>query len=153
MLDNEFAQVVPLDEQPPDGRTLYIPHHGVIQSELPVVFDCSATCHRVSLNDRLLHDPALSNSLLGILLRFSLGEVGVTCDIQKIYHLLSVSPDDRGLLCFHWWPQSDLKSEPVDYRMKVHFLVQGLPLQLQLMLCRKLQLIMLRSNYPTHPCL
>ena len=120
MLDNGFAEVVPPDESPSDGRTWYIPHHGVIQSKLRVVFDCSATCQGVSLNERLLQGPDLSNSLLGILLRFRLGEVGVTCDIQKMYHQFLVSPNDRDLLRFLWWPQGDLTSEPVDYRMKVH---------------------------------
>ena len=118
ILDNGL--VVPLDEPPSDGRTWYIPHQGVIQSKFRVVLDCSATCQGVSLNDRPLQGPNLSNSLLGILFRFHLAEVGVTCDIQKMCHQFLVSPNDRNLLHFLWWPQGDLTSEPVDHQLKVH---------------------------------
>ena len=43
ILDNGFAEVVPPDESPSDGRTWYTTHRGVIQCKLRVGFDCSTT--------------------------------------------------------------------------------------------------------------
>ena len=52
-----------------DGKTWFIPHHGIYQASKPnklrVVFDCSARYLGVALNDNLLTGPDLTNSLVG----------------------------------------------------------------------------------------
>ena len=49
----------------------YIPQHGVYHPQKPrnirVVFDCSARFEGVSLNDHLLTEPELTNTLVGVL--------------------------------------------------------------------------------------
>ena len=121
MLDNEFAEIIPPDEISSVGRTWYIPHHGVQQTnKLRVVFDCSSEFQGVSLNDRLLQGPNLLNLLLGILFRFRLEPIGITCDIQKMYYQFMVPPGDKDLLRYLWWDKGNINSEPVDCRMRVH---------------------------------
>ena len=75
LLDDGHAEQVPESElQRADGKTWYLPHHGVYNpnkpSKIRVVFDCSATSRGTSLNDKLLSGPDLTNRLLGVLLRF-----------------------------------------------------------------------------------
>ena len=115
-----FAEIVPKEPSPTPNRIWYLPHHSVDQGKLRVVFDCSVKFHGVSLNERLLQGPDMLNSLLGILFRFRLGAVALTCDIEKMYHQFHVSERDRDLLRFLWWENGDLSREPVDHRMCVH---------------------------------
>lgn len=75
----------------PEGEPVwYIPHHGVYHPRKPgklrVVFDCSAKFHGVSLNDTLLTGPDLINPLVGVLCRFRMEAVAVTCDIERMFH-------------------------------------------------------------------
>lgn len=42
------------------------------------------------------------------------------CDIQKMFHQFHVVESDRNFLCFLWWKQGDLNSQPIEFRMKVH---------------------------------
>lgn len=121
MLDRGFSEIVPTDESSPDGRTWFIPHHSVIQpGKLRVVFDCSSEFKGVSLNERLLQGPNLLNLLLGILFRFRLKPIAITCDISKMYYQFFVNPGDRDLLRYLWWENGDYHLEPVDHRMCVH---------------------------------
>jgi len=55
------------------GRVWYIPHHGVSNPNKPklrVVYDCSFKYGGFALNDNLLKGPDVTNSLIGVLLRF-----------------------------------------------------------------------------------
>ena len=107
----------------------YIPHHGVYHPRKPdklrVVFDCSAKFRGISLNDTLLTGPDLTNSLVGVLCRFRKEAVAVTCDIQKMFHQFSVSPEFRNYLRFLWWEGGQLDTEPKEYRMAVHLFGAG----------------------------
>ena len=72
-----------------EGRTWYIPHHGVweeTKNKYRVVFDCSARFHSRSLNDELLQGPDLTNLLVGVLLRFRRGKYGFMGDIEAMFH-------------------------------------------------------------------
>lgn len=85
-----------------------------------VVFDSSARCQGVSLNDTLLKGPDLSNSLLAILLRFRKDAVALMADIQQMFHCFYVKEDNRDFLIFLWHKDNDLDKELVEYRMRVH---------------------------------
>ena len=65
--------------------TNYIPHHGVINQHKPdklrVVSDASAKCKGHSLNDYLLVEPSLLNTVVLKIIRFRLGKNKVSGDI------------------------------------------------------------------------
>ena len=85
-----------------------------------VVFDCSSQHRGVSLNSILLSGPDLTNSLLGVLLRFRQEQVAVVSDVECMFYQVKVAPEDRDCLRFFWWPGGNINLEPVLYRMTVH---------------------------------
>ena len=75
IISMEYARKVYDEFKDQDGRTWYwyLPHHGIYHpqnSKVRVVFDCSATFERHSLNDKLLQGPVLTSNLVGVLTRF-----------------------------------------------------------------------------------
>jgi hypothetical protein len=87
LLERGYAEEVPAkDLKRSDGRVWYIPHHGVYHPRKPgkmrVVFDCAAMYKGISLRKQLLPGPDLTNSLLGVLLRFRKEEVAVMGNIE-----------------------------------------------------------------------
>lgn len=108
-----------------EGETVwYIPYHGVYNPKKPgklrAVFDCSAKFSGISLNDTLLTGPDLINSLVGVLCRFRKEAAAVICDIERMFHQFSVSPEVRNYQRFLWWEGGLLEIEPWEYRMTVH---------------------------------
>ena len=77
-----------------DGKTWYLPHHGVYHPRKPdkmrVVFDCSATYGGMSLNSMLLQGPDLTNQIVGVLSRFREEQIALVADC-----LLYTSPSPR----------------------------------------------------------
>lgn len=71
LFDKSYAKKVTSESI--DGKTWYLPHHGVYHPKKPekirVVFDCSATYGGVSLNSMLLQGPDLTNQIVGVLSR------------------------------------------------------------------------------------
>ena len=116
------AEVV-MNSAPDNRESWYIPHFAVYHPKKPdkirVVFDCSAKYKGVSLNDHLLQGPDLMNRLVGILHRFRKGQIGIMCDIQKMFHMFKVTPSDRDYLRFLWF-EDDKFEKVVEYRMTVH---------------------------------
>ena len=102
----------------------YLPHHAVLNPRKPdkvrVVFDCSATFQKQSLNQQLLQGPDFLNSLVGVLLRFRKGKIAMSNDIEAMFHQVKVEPKDQPFLRFLWWPQGNTTLPPEDYCMKVH---------------------------------
>ena len=101
----------------------YIPHHGVYhpsKKKIRVVFDCSAQVNGVSLNDILLQGPDLTNSLVGVLMRFRLQPVAVMGDIEAMFYQVTVPESHRKYLRFLWWPEDNFDIEPQEYEMCVH---------------------------------
>ena len=85
-----------------------------------VVFDCSAKYRGTSLNDQLLQGPDLTNTLVGVLTRFSEEQVAFMSDIEVMFYQVRVTPRDCNYLRFLWWPKGDLDKEPEEYQMLVH---------------------------------
>ena len=124
VIEKGYAEVVPPEQlERTDGRIWYIPHHGVYHPKkqtLRVVFDCSACYKGKSLNSELLQGPDLTNSLIGVLLKFRKEPVAVMADIRSMFHQVRVSAKDIDFLRFLWWPNGDVTKSPVEYRMLVH---------------------------------
>ena len=106
-----------------DGRLWYIPHHGVYHKRkktIRVVFDCTSSFQGASLNSELLQGPDLTNTLLGVLLRFRQEPVAVMADIEGMFHQVKIPEDDVDFLRFLWWPGGDTNEPLAEYRMTVH---------------------------------
>ena len=113
-------QVTESLQSPHTGEVWYIPHHATTQNKFRIVFDCAARYNNTSLNDNLLKGPDHTNNLVGVLARFRQERYAYTCDIKGMFHQIFVSPVDTDYLRFLWWPNNDLSSTPVDYKMTVH---------------------------------
>ncbi|MCP3679339.1 MAG: DUF1759 domain-containing protein, partial [Gammaproteobacteria bacterium] len=126
LLDNKFAEVVPLSdfesfETEDSKRVWYLPHHAVINDKKPdklrVVFDCAAEFRGSSLNDKCKQGPDLINKLVHVLLRFRQFQFAIMSDIEAMYYQVRVDPKDRDALRFLWF---DKQGNIVQYRMTVH---------------------------------
>ena len=99
----------------------YLPHHGVVHPKKPgkvrVVWDCSSRCEGISLNDVLLQGHDLNNTLVGVLLQFRLGEIALSCDIEKMFFQFRVPQEQRDFPRYLWY---DENGDVCDYRMKEH---------------------------------
>ncbi|XP_074662167.1 uncharacterized protein LOC141914773 [Tubulanus polymorphus] len=122
ILDNNHAEVAPplLEGE----ECWYLPLFGVYHPKKPDqirgVFDSSAKFRGISLNNVLLTGPDLSNSLLGVLMRFRKETVAVTADVQHMFHCFIVREDHRNYLRFWWYRDNNPDKELIEYRMRVH---------------------------------
>ena len=115
-LSKGHARRVPLNEINVEDKPLwYLPHHPVLNKpgKTRVVFDYAAKHMGTSLNDQLLTGPDLTNSIVGVLMRFREEQVALSADIECMFH-------DRDAFRFLWWPDGDLTQQPIDHRMEVH---------------------------------
>ena len=115
MLEKGYAEQVTESEinvQQSDGAVWYLPHHGVSSSaksdKLRIVFDCAAKYRGVSLNDKVLQGPDLTNKLVGVLMRFREEPIALMADIECMFYQVSVAPRDRNVLRYLWWKDGDL---------------------------------------------
>lgn len=46
--------------------------------------------------------------------------MAITCDVERMFHQFSVTPECRNYLRFLWWEHGKLEKEPKEYRMSVH---------------------------------
>jgi len=104
-------------------RTSYLPHHGMFhpqkKDKIRVVFDTAALHYGVSLNNQLHQGPDLTNSLLGVLLRFRQDPVALVADIEGTFTQVKVPPEDADALRFLWWEDSNLE-RPSEFQMTSH---------------------------------
>ena len=118
------ARKVPLNEvHVDDKRSLwYLSHHPVLNKpgKTRAVFDCAAKYGGTSLNHQLLTGPDLTNSIVGVLMRFREERVALLADIECMSHQVRVPPDDQDEFRFLWWLDGDLNQQRVDHRMEVH---------------------------------
>ena len=68
----------------------------------------------------LLPGRDLTNSLLGILIRFHQDPVALMADIEQMFHSFLVRKEHRNLLRFLWYKDNDPDGGLIEYRMKVH---------------------------------
>ena len=119
-----------------EGRVHYLPHHAVVRQDkqttkLRVVYDASARADGPSLNDCLYTGPNFGQSILDILLRFRLHNVGLVGDVEKAFLMVSVAECDRDVLRFLWVRDvAEVPSEIAVLRFTwVVFAVSSSPLQ------------------------
>eukprot|EP00079_Xenopus_tropicalis_P026855 XP_012820877.1 PREDICTED: uncharacterized protein LOC101730439 [Xenopus tropicalis] len=122
VIQNGHAEIAP--PLNPREECWYLPLFGVYHPKKPqqirVVFDSSAQCCGVSLNDILLKGPDLNNNLLGVLLRFRKDTIAFMADIQQMFYCFLVRPEDRNYLRFFWHKDNDPAQDIIEWRMKVH---------------------------------
>jgi len=125
-INDDHARALPVEESTKEvhKRIWYLPHHPVVHPQKPnklrVVFDCAARYKDTSLNDNLLQGPDLTNSLVGVLVRFRQERIALASDVKGMFHQVRVDPDDCNSLRFLWWPDGDLSKQPTDHQMLVH---------------------------------
>ena len=112
------------NKEVPEGKTWYVPHHGVYHPSKPgkirVVFDCSAEFEGTSLNKNLMSGPDLANRIVGVITRFREEPVAVIGDIESMFHQVLVPEKDRSLSRFLWWKNHDTSSKIFDFEINVH---------------------------------
>ncbi|XP_014671055.1 PREDICTED: uncharacterized protein LOC106811851, partial [Priapulus caudatus] len=122
VIDNKHAEVAPLLKE--NEECWYLPLFGVYHPKKPGkirgVFDSSAIYEGLSLNKVLLKGPDLTNSLIGVLLRFRQEHVAVTGDIEQMFYCFFVREDHRNFLRFLWYKDNDPKKNLIEYRMCKH---------------------------------
>ena len=85
-----------------------------------MVFDAAALHDGVSLNSQLNRGPDLTNSLLGVLLRFRQERIALAPDIQSMFLQVKVPAEDADALRFLWWEDADFRKPPEEYQMVSH---------------------------------
>eukprot|EP00794_Sanderia_malayensis_P008362 gene8362-biopygen6189 len=73
-----------------------------------------------SLNEHVMQGPDLTNSLVGVLLRFRQENVALIADVEAMFHQVRVKEDDVSALRFLWFPNGDLSKDPEERQMLVH---------------------------------
>ena len=95
LVQNGYAEKIPLDEIQNSGRIWYLPHHAVVTEKKPdkvrIVFDCASKYQGKSLDDRCLQGPDFNNKLLYVILRFRQHEDAIMADIESMYHQVKIS--------------------------------------------------------------
>ncbi|PFX12233.1 hypothetical protein AWC38_SpisGene23847 [Stylophora pistillata] len=106
--------------------TWYLPHQPVINLNKPgklrILFDAAAEFQGTSQNKKPIQDPDMTNSLIGVLLRFRQGKVGLAADVEAMFHQVRVRRQDQDALRFLWWTD-DYRQPPDVYVMEVHIFV------------------------------
>ena len=120
-----YSRTVPKEQlRQNNGKVWYLPHHNVVNPKKPektrVVFDCAAKFHGKSLNEHVMQGPDLTNSLVGVLLRFRQENVALIADVEAMFHQVRVDEKDVGALRFLWFPNGDFTKEPEERQMMVH---------------------------------
>ena len=123
-LDKGHIEVVPEKEQVvQSGRGYWLPIFVVVHPKKRkprLVFDSSAEYGGTSLNNELMQGPDDGNRLRGVLMRFRLGEVGFSADIESMFYNFYLPAGDRDFLRFHWFQGNDPERKLVQYRGCVH---------------------------------
>nr|XP_022300829.1 uncharacterized protein LOC111109032 [Crassostrea virginica] len=121
IFDRNHAEVAP--PLKPNEECWYLPIFGVYHPLKPekirMVFDSSARFQDLSLNSVLLSGPDLTNSLIGVLMRFRMETVAVVADIEQMFYCFGVAEKHRNFLRFLWYTNNDPTKPLIEYRMTV----------------------------------
>ena len=90
-----------------DEKAWYFPYFAFVRPEKTtiktrVVFDASAKCNGVSLNDVIYQGPKLQRDVFDVLLRFRRFPVALVCDIVEMYLRFGMEPSSRPFHRFLW---------------------------------------------------
>ena len=100
-----------------------MPHNGVFHPQkrykIRVVFDVAVMHDGLSLNSQVHQGPDLTNSLLGVLLRFRQDPVALVADIEGMFNHVKVLPEVYDALRFLRWEDSNLE-QPSEFQMTSH---------------------------------
>ena len=123
-INKGHARRIPPNQLKGDDKQWYLPHHPVFNPKKPnkvrIVFDCAAKHRGLSLNEALYQGPVLTNSLVGVLIRFRENPIALVSDIEQMFHQIRVHPNDCDALRFLWWTNGNLAETPVPYQIIVH---------------------------------
>ena len=97
-IEKGYVRKVPVQEQ--SRSKWYLPHFPVIRldkdtTKTRIVFDASAECGGVSLNDVKHQGPKLQRDLFDVLLRFRRFLVALVCDIAEMYLRMGIAAEDK----------------------------------------------------------
>ena len=117
-LDKGYVRKIEMFEEQPTVKW-YLPHFAVVRTDRAttktrVVFDASAKCNGISLNDMICQGPKLQRELIDVLLRFRRYPVAVVCDIAEMYLRIELCPEDRSCHRF-LWRNLDISKKPCEY--------------------------------------
>ena len=103
---------------------MIFPHHGIYHPRKPgkiwVVFDCSAEYNGMSINERSMSGPNLTNQIISILGKFRKDFEAITADIEAMFYQAFVADQHRNLLSLLWWENGDINKQSQHYHMNVH---------------------------------
>ena len=90
-VEKGYLRKVPETEAPPP-EIWYLPHFPIVKmskstTKVRIVFDCSARCNGISLNDIIHAGPRLHRELFDVLIRFRRNPGAIVCDIQSAYEM------------------------------------------------------------------
>ena len=125
LLTKGYARMLTEDEAAARSpKTWYLPHHGNFHPHKPrkirVKLNAAALHDGVSLNSQLNRGPDLTNSLLGVVLRFRRERIVLAADIQSMFFQVKVPAEDADALRFLCWEEADFRKPPKEYRMVSH---------------------------------
>ena len=85
----------------------YLPHFPIVKldkvtTKVRIVFDCSAKCEGLSLNNIIHAGPKLQNELFDMLVWFRRNPVGLACDIKEMYLQIEIEEKDPPYLRILW---------------------------------------------------
>lgn len=99
----------------------YLPSFGAYHPQKPgkirVVFDSSAQCDNVSLNDVPLKGPGLNNTLVGVLMRFRSDPYAVMADMKQMVYNFVVREDHRNYLRLLWFKNHNLDGKALEFML------------------------------------
>ena len=105
-VEKGYLRKVPENEAPPP-EVWYLPYFPIVRmskstTKVRIVFDCSAKCNGITLNDVIHAGPKLHRELFDVLICFRRNPVALVCDIQEMYLQIEIEEEDRPLFRILW---------------------------------------------------
>ena len=99
-----IRKVEPSEKEP--MKKWYLPHFAIPKSDRAttktrIVFDASAKCNNISLNDMIYQGPKLQRELCDVLLHFRQYPIAIACNIPEMYLKIRLCPQDKSCHRFY----------------------------------------------------